>query len=249
MREGMKLLRSNVHENNDDQVEFLLDMLDIFMKTAFPMDGQTLIHSEDCFKSDSLWPAQQAVAGYLRSKGHKAIFFSGEEELKSMTSELKTDGQTDGRYKYYADGVLRVNNLEALIMEASSAYDKAIDIKSSFDHYKGSAVRHWSISFPEANVSLMIKLDRSEILLKLDDDDAKEVNPLKHFIQLDLNLADALEETINVLNQLKVEHQAYASGHDSEPDVALKDYIDCVIVRLNERKHAKCLNMDGPQSP
>lgn len=60
---------------------------------------------------------------------------------------------------------------------------------------------------------------------------------------------DALEETINVLNQLKVEHQAYASGHDSEPDVALKDYIDCVIVRLNERKHAKCLNMDGPQSP
>lgn len=54
-----------------------------------------------------------------------------------MTSELVKDGQTDGRYKYYADGVLRVNNLEVLIMEASSAYDKATDIKSAFDHYKG----------------------------------------------------------------------------------------------------------------
>ncbi|KAG1056248.1 hypothetical protein G6F43_001844 [Rhizopus delemar] len=250
MKEGMRLLRSNVHENNNGQVEFLLDMLDIFVKTVFPTDGQTLIHSENCF-----------------NEGHKAIFFTGEEELKSMTSELVKDGQTDGRYKYYADGVLRVNNLEVLIMEASSAYDKATDIKSAFDHYKvsedtlrtfpccyycislGSAVRHWSISFPEANISLMTKLDRSEIPLKLDDDDAKEVNPLKHFIQLHLNLTVVLEETINVLNQLKVEHQAYASGHDSEPDVTLEDHVNCLIVRLNEKKHTKDLNRDGPQSP
>ncbi|ORE03317.1 hypothetical protein BCV72DRAFT_213468 [Rhizopus microsporus var. microsporus] len=105
-----------------------------------------------------------------------------------MTRELEKDGQTDGRYKYYADGVLRVNNLEALIMEASSAYDKATNIKFSFDYYKGSAVRHWSISFPEANISLMTKLDRSEIPLKLNDDNAKEANPLRHFIQLHLNL-------------------------------------------------------------
>jgi hypothetical protein len=53
-----------------------------------------------------------------------------------MTSELEKEGQTDGRYKYYADGVLRVNNLEFLIMEVSSAYDKAKSIKFTFDHYK-----------------------------------------------------------------------------------------------------------------
>ncbi|PHZ14755.1 uncharacterized protein RHIMIDRAFT_311975 [Rhizopus microsporus ATCC 52813] len=281
MREEMKLLRRIVHENNDGQVEFLLDMLDIFVKTVFPTDGQSLIHSENCFKSDSLWPVQQAVAVYLRSKGHKAIFFTGEEELESMTRELEKDGQTDGRYKYYADGVLRVNNLEVLIMEASSAYDKATNIKFSFDYYKGmfgvlsimkhiaskykyasfdtfkalkihfihafgSAVRHWSISFPEANISLMTKLDRSEIPLKLNDDNAKEANPLRHFIQLHLNLTVTLEETINILAQLKIEHQA---NYDSMPAVTLEDHVDCLIVRLNEKKHAKDLNRDGPQSP
>ncbi|KAL4211196.1 hypothetical protein AB4K20DRAFT_1895872 [Rhizopus microsporus] len=46
-----------------------------------------------------------------------------------MTRELKKDSQTDGRYKYYVDSVLRVNNLEILIMEASSAYDKATSIR------------------------------------------------------------------------------------------------------------------------
>lgn len=58
-----------------------------------------------------------------------------------------------------------------------------------------------------------------------------------------------LEETINILKQLKVEHQAYASGHDSELDVTLEDHVNCLIVRLNEKKHTKDLNRDGPQSP
>jgi hypothetical protein len=68
---------------------------------------------------------------------NKAIFVTGEEELESITRELEKDSQTDGRYKYYADGVLRVNNVEVLIMEASSAYDKVANIKFSFDYYKG----------------------------------------------------------------------------------------------------------------
>ncbi|KAG1167180.1 hypothetical protein G6F46_011973 [Rhizopus delemar] len=73
------------------------------LKTVFPTDDQVLSHN----KSDALWPAQQAVATYLRSKGYKAIFFIGEEELRSMTGELEKEDKTDDRYKYYADGVLQ----------------------------------------------------------------------------------------------------------------------------------------------
>ncbi|KAG0736150.1 hypothetical protein G6F62_010642 [Rhizopus arrhizus] len=73
------------------------------LKTVFPTDGLALSHS----KSNAFWPAQQAVATYLRSKKHKAIFFTGEEELRSMTCGLEKEDKTDGRYKYYADGVLQ----------------------------------------------------------------------------------------------------------------------------------------------
>lgn len=100
------------------------------------MDGQILIQSENCFKSDSLWPTQHIVAVYLRNKGHEAIFFTGKEELKSMASELEKEVQMDGRYKYYADGVLQVNSLEILIMEVSSTYDRVKNIKSTFNYYK-----------------------------------------------------------------------------------------------------------------
>ncbi|KAI9481339.1 MAG: hypothetical protein EXX96DRAFT_481160, partial [Benjaminiella poitrasii] len=144
--EGIKLLQNA--EDIDNKQEFLVDMLQIFIllsthnndfssKTVFPTEGKTLVHSENCFKSDSLWPAQQAVAAYLRTKGYKAIFYTREEELEAMTNELEKDGQMDGRFKYYADGILRINNLEVLIMEVSSAHDKATNVKFSFDHYKG----------------------------------------------------------------------------------------------------------------
>ncbi|KAI7904059.1 uncharacterized protein BX663DRAFT_415088, partial [Cokeromyces recurvatus] len=43
----------------------------------------------------------------------------------------------DGRFRYYADGILRINKLEVLIIEVSSAYDKATNVKFAFDHYKG----------------------------------------------------------------------------------------------------------------
>ena len=101
------------------------------LKTVFPTDGLALSHS----KSNAFWPAQQAVATYLRSKKHKAIFFTGEEELRSMTCGLEKEDKTDGRYKYYADGVLQWVTMNS-IMEVSFAYEKAQNTKLAFNHYK-----------------------------------------------------------------------------------------------------------------
>ncbi|KAG0786444.1 hypothetical protein G6F57_008655 [Rhizopus arrhizus] len=61
-------------------------------------------------------------------------------------------------------------------------------------------------------------------------------------------LQDAIEEIMNVLRQLEIEHQAYSNDHNSTPDLTPEDYIDPLVVRLNEKKRAKGLEMDGPQS-
>ncbi|KAG1445908.1 hypothetical protein G6F46_011972 [Rhizopus delemar] len=58
----------------------------------------------------------------------------------------------------------------------------------------------------------------------------------------------AIEETMNVLRQLKIEHQVYSNDHNSAPNVTLEGYVDPLVVRLNEKKHAKGLEMDGLQS-
>ncbi|KAG1139985.1 hypothetical protein G6F37_009363 [Rhizopus arrhizus] len=117
-------------------------------------------------------------------------------------------------------------------------------------HVHGSAVRHWLTRFPEGKISLTTKLSRSEMPLKLNNDGQK-VNSLRYFIQLHLNLTlqGAIEEIMNVLRQLEIEHRVYSNDHNSTPDLTLEGYVDPLVVRLNEKKRAKGLEMDGPQSP
>lgn len=105
-------------------------------KTVLLVGNTTLMHSENCLKSDALWPVLQVVAAYLRNTGQPAVFYSGEEELVSMSQELHKEGQYDGRLRYYADGIVRINDAEVLIFEASSAYERCSAVKATFDHYK-----------------------------------------------------------------------------------------------------------------
>ncbi|ORX53578.1 hypothetical protein DM01DRAFT_254743 [Hesseltinella vesiculosa] len=53
-----------------------------------------------------------------------------------MTKQLSLQGLKDGRLKYLADGVIKVNGDELLLTEVSSGYDNADSSKVSFDHYK-----------------------------------------------------------------------------------------------------------------
>ncbi|KAG1139987.1 hypothetical protein G6F37_009365 [Rhizopus arrhizus] len=62
-------------------------------------------------------------------------------------------------------------------------------------------------------------------------------------------LQGAIEEIMNVLRQLEIEHRVYSNDHNSTPDLTLEGYVDPLVVRLNEKKRAKGLEMDGPQSP
>ncbi|KAI9469081.1 MAG: hypothetical protein EXX96DRAFT_492441, partial [Benjaminiella poitrasii] len=77
---------------------------------------------------------------------------------------------------------------DVFFMEISSAHVQATHLKFLFDYYKSSAVRYRSISFSEINTLFMTRLDMGELPLELNDDNVKEVNPLRQFIQLHLSL-------------------------------------------------------------
>lgn len=95
--------------------------------------------SESCYRSYLFDNCLKAAARYLRNINHNVTFFPGEIELNAMTLQLKQEGMNDRRYKYNADGTLRVNDLSAteiLLTEVSSGYGSSDAGKISFDHYK-----------------------------------------------------------------------------------------------------------------
>ncbi|KAI8888099.1 hypothetical protein K501DRAFT_173926 [Backusella circina FSU 941] len=55
-----------------------------------------------------------------------------------MTVQLKSQGITDKRLRYNADGTILCNSIatEVLLSEVSSAFDESDKGKTSFDHYK-----------------------------------------------------------------------------------------------------------------
>lgn len=65
-------------------------------------------------------------------------FFLGEIDLNAMTMQLQSQGITDGRLKYNADGKILVGDLstEILLSEVSSPYGENSKGKTSFDHHK-----------------------------------------------------------------------------------------------------------------
>ncbi|KAG0752573.1 hypothetical protein G6F24_013496 [Rhizopus arrhizus] len=74
----------------------------------------------------------------LRNKKYDITYMPGEIELTSMTEQLSKQGLLDNRFKYYADGKVRINadKQEPLLLEVSSALGQATQDKIAFDHTK-----------------------------------------------------------------------------------------------------------------
>ncbi|KAJ8661500.1 hypothetical protein O0I10_002766 [Lichtheimia ornata] len=56
-----------------------------------------------------------------------------------MSTQLNSQGLTNGRYRYCADGIISVDDfsgLEILLTEVSSGFGNSDTSKISFDHYK-----------------------------------------------------------------------------------------------------------------
>lgn len=74
----------------------------------------------------------------LRNRNYDITYMPGETELSAMTEQLNKQGLLDNRFKYYADGKVRVNTdkQELLLLEVSSALNQATQDKIAFDHTK-----------------------------------------------------------------------------------------------------------------
>ncbi|KAI9304531.1 hypothetical protein BJ944DRAFT_278246, partial [Cunninghamella echinulata] len=109
-----------------------------------------LCHSESIFNANLIFPCLNAVTAFLMDSNKnnidninddmKVYFVPGEEQLVAMTKQLQRIGSKhDDRYKYNADGIVRLenkSNLETMILETSDNLGNNDNTKISFDLHK-----------------------------------------------------------------------------------------------------------------
>ncbi|KAG1055790.1 hypothetical protein G6F43_002267 [Rhizopus delemar] len=136
MLESIEDLRSA--EGNVVEKKTLIDFFMLFGEEIYDDIGDTLSESEACLNSNLIKPCLQACSRMLRNKKYDITYVPGEVELTSMTEQLSKQGLLDNRFKYYADGKVRINadKQEPLLLEVSSALGRATRDKIAFDHTK-----------------------------------------------------------------------------------------------------------------
>ncbi|KAF7722075.1 hypothetical protein EC973_003724 [Apophysomyces ossiformis] len=104
----------------------------------------SLSYSESVFNANLIWPCLNACVKFVKEHHNKncdPYFVPGEESSNAVTTQLQRIGaKYDDRYKYNADGVIRLRGLletEIMIVETSGSFDKRDKTKISFDLHKG----------------------------------------------------------------------------------------------------------------
>ncbi|KAG0822474.1 hypothetical protein G6F29_011884 [Rhizopus arrhizus] len=101
-----------------------------------------------------IFPCFEAVLTMMKKHEHAPYFVPGEDELESMTAQLKKMGQkTDKRKIYKADGIIRLETAGAFGHEdyAKTAFDNSKGmfallsmLKTIADQYKHASVEEFS---------------------------------------------------------------------------------------------------------
>ncbi|KAI7855700.1 hypothetical protein BDC45DRAFT_505673 [Circinella umbellata] len=134
--------------------------------------------------------------------------------------------------------------------------------------YIGDAIRHWSMSVQEKGVFIMNKEQRVKVPVEFSSKDVE----LVPFVNFYATLANAFEETLDVVEALKTEHKDalrklslsstiketnsnISSSSTSTITTTIKkptnllNVVDPIIIRLNEGKHTSVVADHGPSSP
>lgn len=96
------------------------------------MTEADLCHSETMLNALVVWPSLQCTLNAVCGETRGLTFFPGEEQLLSMTTQLKNnDAGHDERSHYKADAILRClnkktgSNMELVLLETSNACNTA----------------------------------------------------------------------------------------------------------------------------
>ncbi|CEP14154.1 hypothetical protein [Parasitella parasitica] len=111
------------------------------------------------------------------------------------------------------------------------------------------AIRHWSMSTPSPGLYLMNKEQKVDII----KDFERKSEGVIPFMNFTISLGVSLDETMNDLSVLSKEHDKVLRetyfGTDDNTHLSLLDFVNPVLVRLNENKHKDEVAEEGPQSP
>ncbi|KAI7874027.1 hypothetical protein K492DRAFT_45782 [Lichtheimia hyalospora FSU 10163] len=126
-----------------EKLNYLSDILVSVIRNIY-MTEANLGHSETILNALVAWPSLQCTLNAVCGETRGLTFFPGEEQLLSMTTQLKAnDAGHDDRSYYKADAILRClnkktgSNMELLLLETSNAYNNASTKKINFDFHKG----------------------------------------------------------------------------------------------------------------
>ncbi|CEP18245.1 hypothetical protein [Parasitella parasitica] len=136
-RSGIESLRSVVATTTAAEKALIYHSLEQILEVIAGA-GRTLSSSEGCPRFYVVDPLLRTCNDFLLQHGRNVLFFPGEIELNAMTTQLQSQGITDGRLKYNADGKILVEELstEILLSEVSSSFGENSKGKTSFDHHK-----------------------------------------------------------------------------------------------------------------
>ncbi|CEG74360.1 hypothetical protein RMATCC62417_09595 [Rhizopus microsporus] len=211
-----------------------------------------LNHSETIFNNYLVEPNLKAVCNAIdhsKFDWAKIGFFDGEEELVSMTKQLKRKGSfVDHRYIYKADGVVRLqeaHDIEICVVEVSGEYLKQETKKIYFDHHK-------------ANYGCLAMLKTIADQYKYASVDVFEqlkiyfVHAADNKIKLwSLSYQDEckLEETLDTIKKIQSSHKdnrKKSRYNSEETPKLLSEIINPSIIKLTGNDHKKGMADLGP---
>ncbi|KAG2228280.1 hypothetical protein INT45_011072 [Circinella minor] len=135
---------STIGTGRTDRLDFLSDILISVIRDIYQA-GVDLSHSETIMNELVTWPSLKFALYAISGDTQRLTFFPGEEQLLSMTKQLKNNNtQYDERLCYKSDAVLRCldkktrgGNMELVLLETSNSYDDTTKKKVNFDFHKG----------------------------------------------------------------------------------------------------------------
>ncbi|KAG0831513.1 hypothetical protein G6F18_007647 [Rhizopus arrhizus] len=246
-------IQKNQLKENKLQIDFLTGILER-LKDIYEDDEDKIEHSEPCLNYDLALPCLKVSVQMIRKNGYKVTTFPGEEELEEMKKQQQIQGLTDNRHKYKADGIVRYDSSnEILVMETSAAYNNTPSEKCSFDHYKAkfgllAMIKTLSDKYQYASFEVLKKLKLHFIHVhgKYGRAMLDNVDTQKRYL-----CHAALQETIETIKMLEASHKDALRMMRHKPMLSvasLQSVVDSVIIRLTENKHSQLLNGQGLQS-
>ncbi|KAI7900744.1 uncharacterized protein BX663DRAFT_553740 [Cokeromyces recurvatus] len=191
-----------------------------------------LNHNEAIFNNYFVEPNLKAVCNSIDHSKYnwaKLGFFDGEEELLSMTKQLKRKGKfVDHRYIYKADGVVRLQEAHDIEICVYASVDIFEQLKIYFVHAADEVFHFWR----EGVLNIEPKFEDKETYQQ-------------DIITFYWTFKCKLEESLDAVKKIQDSHKINRYNSGEKPKL-LSQIINPNIIKLTENDHKKGMADLGP---